>query len=157
MTLTHTVRIERSAQDVFTFLSDFSNDPEWRANVLEMRATGSSTAPGGIWSRQIEVRKVPGRTIETEAVITAFEPPGRITIQRASGPIRPVATYELEQQGAETMVRFRLGVSLQGIKILAWPLVALFLSLAVRPSLKPDFERLRNILEAEAKAPRDGR
>ncbi len=147
MKLSHKVEISRQPEDVFAFLSDFSNDPRWRANVLEMRAIGTESALGGAWSRQIEVRWVPGRTIETEAVITAFEPPRLITVQRASGPIRPSAIYELARGGAGTILYFRLEVPLKGLKVLAAPLVALFLNLVVRPTLGPDFNRLKSILE----------
>jgi hypothetical protein len=147
MTITHIVGIKRSSEDVFAFLSDFSNDPQWRANVVEMRAIGVESELGGIWSRQVEVRKVPRRMVETVAIITSFEFPRRLTVQRASGPIRPAATYELEEHSGETLLRFRLDVSLTGMSILLRPLVALFLARIVRPSLDPDFGRLKEILE----------
>jgi hypothetical protein len=146
--LAHRVKIHRPPEEVFTFLSDFANDSKWRANVLEMRALGSQSAMGGVWSRQIEKRRVPGRTIETEAVITAFEPPTRLTVQRASGLIRPSATYEIEATDAGTILCFCLEIPTRRFGILAWPFVALFLHLVVRPGLGPDFERLKRIIEA---------
>jgi hypothetical protein len=133
---------------VFAFLSDFSNDPKWRANVVQMKPLGRAEESGGVWSRQIEVRKVPGRTVESEAVVTAFEPGATLSVQRASGPIRPHAIYRLTPAGAGTRLHFELQIALTGAAWLAFPLVWLFVTLAIRPVLPKDFGRLKQLLEA---------
>lgn len=134
---------------VFAFLANFANDELWRAHVIEMRSSGAKEdANGGVWSRQTEVRKVQGRLVETEAMVTAFDPPVRLAARRASGPVRPEAIYELRSTDSGTRLRFRLEVALAGITWLAWPLVMLFLFLTVRPALRSDFDRLRTLLES---------
>lgn len=142
------VEVDRSPAEVFGFLADFSNDPRWRANVVEMIPLGRpSDALGGIWSRQVEVRKVPGRQLRTEAVITAFEPPRRIAFRRADGPIRPEGTYVLGDLGGRTRLDFSIAVNLEGGARVIAPLVALMLAAVVRPALPADFGRLKALVE----------
>jgi len=107
-----------------------------------MKPLGSAGDVGGVWSRQVEVRKVPGKVVETEAVITAFEPGQRLAVQRASGAIRPHAIYRLEPAGTGTRIAFELDIALRGATWLALPLVWLFMMLAIRPVLPKDFARL---------------
>jgi hypothetical protein len=137
------VEIPAPPARVFGYLADFANDVHWRANVVAMRPLGAATDPnGGVWSRQIEVRKVPGRQIETEAIVTRFEPGTCLAVRRASGPIRPEARYDLAPTAAGTRLRFALVVALDGPRRVLLPLVALALFFAVRPSLRRDFDRL---------------
>ena len=146
--MSYEIRIARDPSDVFGVLANFENDVRWRANVVEMRPLGKVADLGGEWSRQTERRKVPGRVVETEAVITSFVPPFRLAVQRASGPVRPEAIYELSPDSSGgTKLHFRLDVVLAGWTWLLWPLLVLFLYVAVRPALPGDFERLRALLQ----------
>lgn len=148
------IEIDRPPAAIFRFLADFSNDPRWRANVVEMLPLGRPTdALGGIWSRQVEVRKVPGRRLRTEAVITAFEPPRRIAFRRADGPIRPEGVYALSDLGGRTRLDFSIAVDLEGAARLLAPLVALLLAAVVRPALEGDFTRLKALLEQSRTGP----
>jgi hypothetical protein len=142
------IEIARTPDAVFAFLADFANDPSWRANVVAMRPMGEPGDLGGVWSRQIEVRRVPGRAVESEAVVTVFEPPKALSVQRASGPIRPEAHYRLEPAGAGTRLSFRLEIALAGAAWVALPVVWLFMQLAIRPTLPGDLARLKRLLEA---------
>lgn len=143
------IEIARSPADVFTYVADFSNDVAWRSNVIAMKPLGAATDVGGIWSRQIEVRKVPGKTVETEAVITVFEPGQELIVQRASGPVRPAARYAMSPHGAGTRLTFELDVALRGATVLLFPLVWLFLALAIRPAVRKDLARLKERLEQQ--------
>jgi hypothetical protein len=144
------VHLRHSPAAVFAYLADFGHDPRWRSNVVAMRALGQPGDVGGVWSRQIEVRKVPGRLIETEAVVVAYEPARELAVQRAGGPIRPRARYRLSPEGPGTRLDFELEVDLRGWTWLAAPAVWLFLLLLVRPSLAGDFARLAAALDAAA-------
>jgi hypothetical protein len=145
----HAIEIARPAADVFAFIAEFANDPRWRANVVEMQPLGEATAPGGAWSRQREIRTVPGgRRVATDAVITLFEPPSCLEVQRASGPVRPQARYELTALAADrTRLELTLEVGLAGVTWLFWPAVVVFLYALVRPSMPADLGRLRACLE----------
>jgi hypothetical protein len=149
--LTQEIDIARAPDVVFAFLADFANDPKWRANVIAMRPLGRPEDTGGVWSRQIEVRQVPGRTVESEAVVAVYDPPRTLSVKRAGGPIRPEATYRLEPSGPNgdgTRLTFRLEIPLAGAAWLALPAVWLFMRLAIRPVLPADLARLKHLLEA---------
>ena len=149
----HMIEIGARPERVFSVLADFSNDPKWRSKVVEMIPLGAAgDALGGIWSRQVEVRQVPGRQIRTEAVITAFEPSRKIGFKRASGPIRPEGTYTLTDLGGRARLEFRLDVTLAGAQVLLTPLIALMLAAIVRPTLPGDFMRLKMLVEAAGHA-----
>jgi hypothetical protein len=141
------VEISRPPSAVFDFLADFSHDPKWRANVVEMVPLGSAEDRGGVWSRQIERRQVPGRIIETAAVITSFERPRRLAVRRATGPVRPTAVYELSELDGGCRIDFRVEVELTGAKLLLTPLVVFLLNAMVKPALPGDFGRLKPLLE----------
>ena len=145
--ITYQIDIASPPSTVFAFLEDFSNDSKWRANVVEMKPLGEPGDRGGVWSRQIEVRKVPGRTVETEAVVTAYERDRLLSVRRATGAIRPEATYRLEPAAGGTRLSFELEIALSGATWLALPLVWTFATLAIRPVLPKDFARLKAILE----------
>jgi hypothetical protein len=141
------IHIARPPDAVFAYLADFSNDPHWRANVLAMRPLGNPQDLGGIWSRQVEVRRVPGRTVESHAAITTYAPPRELAVRRATGPIRPEARYRLTPQNGGTHLSFHLQIPLAGPSWLALPAVWLLLRLLVAPTLPQDLARLKQALE----------
>lgn len=143
----YSISIGRSPEVVFDYLDDFGNDQHWRANVVAMVPQGDEGSSLGIWGRQIERRKVPGRIIETEAELTDRTRPHRLAVRRASGPIRPEAIYELTPTASGTQLEFRVDVKLEGWAILMTPIVMLLLGLVVKPVLPADFGRLKRALE----------
>jgi hypothetical protein len=147
--LRHQVDLARTPDEVFAYLSDFGHDPHWRANVLSMKPLGQPGDLGGVWSRQIEVRRVPGRTMESEAVVTVSEPGKALSVKRATGLIRPEARYRFEPYRGGTRLSFDLEVALAGATWLLLPAVWLFMELAIRPVLRKDLARLKRLLEAD--------
>jgi Polyketide cyclase / dehydrase and lipid transport len=147
--VSHEVRIGRPPHVAFDYLADFSHDPAWRRGVLAMEPLGDPAGVGGEWGRQIEVRRVPGRTLRTEAEVVEFAPPTLLRVQRATGPIRPIATYRLRGEGTSTRLRFDLTIELRGARRLALPAVLPFLWLVIRPTLPDDLARLKALVEAE--------
>jgi hypothetical protein len=147
--IARSIEIARPVADVFAYVADFANDVAWRANVIEMKPLGNeSDALGGRWSRQIEVRKVPGKIVESEAVVIEWERDAVIAVERASGPIRPRATYRFSPAGQGMRLDFELSIALRGASVLAWPLVQLFMLLAIRPAVPKDLQRVKQRLEA---------
>jgi hypothetical protein len=146
--LRHQVDLARTPDEVFAYLSDFGNDPRWRADVLAMKPLGQPGDPEGVWSRQIEVRRVPGRTVASEAVVTASEPGKALSVRRATGLIRPEARYRFEPYAGGTRLSFELEIALAGATWLLLPAVWLFMQLAIRPVLPKDLARLKRLLEA---------
>ena len=80
--------IDRSAEDVFDFLADGTNNPTWRDGVIEIsRASGE--ALGAIYKQTL--RGPGGRTIAGDYRITEFDRPRRLSFEVIAGPGRPPA------------------------------------------------------------------
>jgi uncharacterized protein YndB with AHSA1/START domain len=138
------VIIERPVEEVFDFMADFSSDAEWRSGVVAMRQTSPQRCVG---ATHVEVRRVPGRTIETPAEVVAFVPNRLITFQRTSGPIRPRGTYRYAPVPGGTRLTFLLEVPLHGAWRALTPAIAPLVALIIRTSRK-DFVRLKALLES---------
>jgi uncharacterized protein YndB with AHSA1/START domain len=109
-----TIRIGRSPETVFAFLTDPTNDPGWRSGVKEMSADGGP----GVGRRIHQVVAGPGgRGIAADIEVTAYEPPTRYAFRTVSGPVRPTGEYRLAPAGADaTDVSFALTAAVAGWK-----------------------------------------
>lgn len=87
-----------------------------------------------------------GKRMETPASIIGYERNKRLEVQRASGPIRPIACYLYEASGDSTRLTLVLSVPLHGAIILTTPLVALLLGLIMR-AVPADFAKLKALLD----------
>jgi Polyketide cyclase / dehydrase and lipid transport len=130
---------------VFRYLVEL-NDAQWRSSVLEMRLL--SPSPDGVGARHVEVRRVPGRTLETVAEVTVYEPNRRWAVRRASGPVRPEITYHLVPTPAGTRLRFTFDIAvLSGAARVLRASVPLVRRLIHRGFAK-DLDRLKRRLES---------
>jgi uncharacterized protein YndB with AHSA1/START domain len=112
--------IERPPPEVFSFLADPENDPQWRSGVLEIRRISGQ----GVGERFRQGVKGPGgRRIDADIEITELQPDVLIGFRAISGPVRPAGRYELEPVANGTRVRFSLNVELKGAKRLMQPMV----------------------------------
>ena len=108
----YSITIHRPVSQVFAFMEDFQTDPLWRAHVLEMRITSAQRT--GLGASHIEVREMFGKRLETPASIIGYEHNHRLEVQRASGPIRPIACYLYEASADSTRLTLMLSVPLHG-------------------------------------------
>jgi uncharacterized protein YndB with AHSA1/START domain len=140
----HTVTIGRSAEDVFDYLADGSNNPRWRPGVVEIRRT-SDTAEGGATYRQV-LRGPGGRKIAGDYRVTTYDRPGRLDFQVTAGPARPCGTFELTPDGpARTTVTFRLTVKPTGITRVFTPMIARQMQIETR-----QLDNLKDRLESKS-------
>jgi uncharacterized protein YndB with AHSA1/START domain len=117
------VTIRRPAEQVFAYLTDGANDPQWRSGVLEIERTTDADGVGAVY-RQV-LAGPGGRRIPGDYRVTVFDPPRRFEFQVIAGPARPKGTMEFTQRGAEeTEVRFALDVRLRGLMVLLTPMIA---------------------------------
>jgi hypothetical protein len=138
------VIINRPVAEVFAFTANFETDYLWRNGVIEMRKT--SPDPVRVGSTHLEVRKVPGKILESPAIITLYEPNRRVDFQRASGPVRPIGSYRYETVQGGTKLTFILSVPLEGVWKLTTPIIALLVRWVMSGADK-EFARLKNLLE----------
>ncbi len=108
-----TAEIERPIAEVFAFLADGENDPEFSPRVLRMvKKTAGPTAVGTVYASTV---KDAGMKTAREFRISEFEPPVRIRWTEISTNLvtAPEGGYDLESTPAGT-TRLRVYNLLEG-------------------------------------------
>ncbi len=135
----HEVTIRRAPDEVFAFLADGENDPQWRSAVLDVTRV-SGDGPGARYRQGV---KGPfGRRLDADYEVTEYEPGRRLAFRVTAGPVRPRGRYELTPADGGTRVRFALECELSGAKRLMGPGV----SKSMRSEVQ-NLDRLREVLE----------
>jgi len=137
------VRIDRSAEDVYAYASDFRTMPEWRGGVSE--AEQLTDGPVGVGTRIRGGGKVLGRPIGIVIEVTELEPGSRFAYRGAAGPLRTHNIVTFERVAGGTQVTWTDDVELGGIFGLLEPLMGRM----VRRGYEADLARLKAILEAK--------
>ncbi|MDQ6857530.1 MAG: SRPBCC family protein [Chloroflexota bacterium] len=119
----HSVVIDRSVHDVYTYVADGTTAPAWRESVKDIKLV--SGIPGAVGARYEQGMKGPGGRIPADYEIVEAVPDRLLAFQVVAGPARPRGRYEFEQAGGGTRVTFSLDWEPKGIKEkLMAPLVA---------------------------------
>jgi uncharacterized membrane protein len=106
--------------ELFAFLADPENDPQWRSGVLDLKRVSGS----GMGARYAQGVKGPGgRRIAADIEITELTPGETIAFQTVAGPVRPRGRYLLTAADGGTRVRFELEADVKGAKRLLIPMV----------------------------------
>lgn len=137
------VDIERSAADVFEYVSNFENNPT-RQNGMES-AKYTSPAPHGLGATYDQVASFLGREIITSFEVTALEPGRSITITSTSGtfPIEVTRTVDATGEGS-CRASAAVNGSPGGLFKLAGPLMRAM----VGSSVRKDWAALKVLLES---------
>jgi len=138
--------IERSAEDVFAYVSDQSNAVQWQAGLVEVRRL--TDGPCGVGTRHTIVRTFMGRRLAVENEYVAFEPGRRVTFRTTSGPMPLEATYLVEPAEAGAKVTSTIAMDASGFLSLAEPLIAV----GLRREMDAAFRELKRVLEAPVPA-----
>jgi uncharacterized membrane protein len=136
---TSEIVIKCPREDVFVFLANPENDPQWRSGVLDLaRVSGS-----GIGARYAQGVKGPGgRRIPADIEITELTPGEAIAVQTVAGPVRPRGRYELAAADGGTRVRFELEADVKGVKRLLAPVLQKTMNNEVR-----QLDSLKRVIE----------
>ncbi len=136
--------IKRPVEDVWVVISNVENNPTWSSFANEAKQT--SPGPIGVGTTARVVGKFLGRRIESESVITEFEPNRKYSWESKSGPFPLKGSTALEQIDGGTRLNATLEGSPGGFFKLAEPLV---ISMAKR-SFQGDLDNLKDLMEANA-------
>ena len=137
----HEVTIHRPARDVFAFLADGLNGPQWRTGITDIALT-SGSGSGAVYKQG--VKGPGGRRIDADYRVTTYEPDRRLAFVAIAGPVRPTGEYVLEETPDGTRLTFSLDAELGGFK-------KLLMGGAVQKTMDAEVastERLKQVLEA---------
>jgi uncharacterized membrane protein len=136
------VVIDRPVADVFAYITDVRNLPDWQASAEKADWEGDGAV--GVGSRMRERRTFVGRTIETTLEVTAFEPDRLFELESAGGPIPLRVRHEFEPANGSTRVR----VAAEGKPGGLFKLAERMAQKQAERQFTRDFERLKEILES---------
>jgi uncharacterized protein YndB with AHSA1/START domain len=141
-----TTVIDRPIHEVFGFLADGENDPQFSPRVVEIAKT--TDGPAGVGTVYASTVKDAGMKTRREFRITEFDPPTRIrwTEQSKNLVTVPEGGYDLASEGAGTRVTLHNVFEGHGVGKLFAPL-----ALRAARSGADDFgRRIKTAVEASA-------
>ena len=103
-----TIHVQRPVVEVFRFVADARNRPQWDDSVESEELT--SAGPIGVGTTVRTTLRTMGRKYRYDWVITEFQAPWRITITSTSGPLPTTLSYRLTDRVTDTEVGFTVGV-----------------------------------------------
>lgn len=138
-----TIVIDRPVAEVFAFVSDQRNTPQWQGGLVEVQRL--TDGPPGVGTRHVFVRNFLGRRMEGTNEYVAYEPDRLVTFKTTSGP--PLeASYFFEPAGTGTRLTSRVQLHGSGLFGLIEPVVAA----GLRREMKAAFPALKALLESRA-------
>lgn len=137
------VVVRRPGDEVFAYISNFENNPQWQSGQLEARIT--SEGPLRVGSTYDQVATFLGRRIVSSFEILEYEPGYLVKASSTAGsfPITFTRTVKPIEGGSE--VRAVIEGDASGFFKLAEPLMARM----VQRSVNADYQNLKRILEED--------
>ena len=135
------VRIDRSVDEVFDYVSDPRNFPRWNSAVQAVRETSPGTE--GVGATYLMERELPGSRAENDLEVTARERPTKFEIRTTSGPTPFVYRYRFSDDQGATVLHLDAEMELSGLAGALGPLA----SRGVKRGVDSNFADLKQILE----------
>jgi uncharacterized membrane protein len=143
MRVEESIEINRPLEEVFTYVSDVTNFPQWTAHTLDVR-TDTPGPPQQSHRFTLAIKSV-GRRFETPYERTSYEPNRRYTDRAVGGPI-PDQRWDYTFQEVPRGTRLTRAVEAEpgGLVKLLEP----FIERTVQRQLRKDLQTLKDLLEA---------
>lgn len=136
------VVIARPVEEVFAYVVDPDNTPQWTGPVIEAEKT--SEGPVGLGTTSTRVTQFLGRTMEATYEITEFEPNSYYADKTTSGPVPINARISFDSVKDGTKVTIEGEIESAGFFRLAEPILARM----ARRQVATDVQTLKDLLEA---------
>jgi uncharacterized membrane protein len=146
ITLTHEIDIDAPAAIAWQVVADYTRDVDWRDGVVSMVPTPAG--PVHVGTTTAEVMKVAGRTYRNDGEIVAVEAGVRFEWRTTAGAEANGARQVTAIDAGRCRVRLELHVTPTGVNRLLAPVLRKVLD----RGLTADLQRLRDLVEAEARA-----
>jgi uncharacterized membrane protein len=135
------VQINRPLEEVFAFVTDIDNLPQWAGPVTEAKQI--SEGPIGVGTTQTQSAQFLGRQMETTQEVTEYVLNKTVATKSTSGPLPMAIHYFFEPVGNGTKVKFEAELDAKGFFKLAEPIAGRML----QRQTAADAETLKEILE----------
>jgi uncharacterized protein YndB with AHSA1/START domain len=133
--------VRRPIEEVFGFVSDPLNFPQWNSAVRAVRRTGRrGSAAGSTYKME---RDLPSGRVDNEIELFAREHPIAFGIRTTSGPTPFSYRYTFSAAEGQTVLQLDGVVELDGAAVLLSP----FLGRAVKRGVDDNLAELKRILE----------
>ncbi|UCG25589.1 MAG: SRPBCC family protein [Chloroflexota bacterium] len=136
------VIIDRPVEEVFAYIVDPKNTPEWAGPVIEARQTSEGAV--GLGTTSSRITQFLGRTMEATYEITEFEPYEYYADRTTSGPVPINARMSLNPVIGGTELTIEGEIESAGFFKLAEPVLARM----AKRQVATDAQTLKEILEA---------
>jgi uncharacterized membrane protein len=137
------VNIARTPEDVFAYVTDFQQQPEWQDGLVSV--TVETAGPIEVGTRVVHRRKLGPQTVATTSEITAYDPPKIVSFRGLDGPIRGTGSQRVEPAGDGSRVLFEMEMEGRGL------IGKLMLPMARKQAARQvtsSHEKLKRILES---------
>ena len=142
MTMSASIEITRPAADVFDYIANMELNPTWQGGMRECHFT--SEPPLDVGTTYAQVASFLGRRIETNFIVTDFEPDESITIESVESTFPIKVTRTVEALGPNhCRVSARIEGGPGGLLALLSPLM----KPVAQRSVRGDYRRLKSLLE----------
>ena len=144
VTVKMNVIINRSIEEVFSFVSEVDKIPLWAGPVTEAKLT--SEGPVGVGSTSTKVQHILGRKMDADYEVTEYEQNRIFSEKTTSGPLVIESRIILEAANGGTSVTVEADVEAGGFFKIAEPVLAN----VVKRQVNTDFGNLKDLLESKS-------
>lgn len=135
--------INRPIEEVFAFVADQTNAPQWQDGLLEVRRI--TAGPLGVGTKHTAARKFLGRKLELTNEYIKYEPNRQVTFKGESGAMRFESSYLTESTTNGTKLTSQMQMEQGGLFSLAEPMIAK----SLKRDFAADFRALKTLLESQ--------
>ena len=134
--------INRPIAEVFAFVANFENHPQWEKNFQEVKRL--TLSPTGVGTTYRCVLKLPGQTATSKFEITEYEANKKIAFEgEAAGPAKPKGSFLFEPVAGGTKITLLPRPEFSGIFKLLEPMMSGY----VRKQNEEHLTNLKRLLE----------
>jgi len=138
-----TIYLNCPVNQVFAFLADSKNLPDWQSNLIENEQL--TEGPVRVGTNFREVRRTGPRQSEIQAEVTVYDEVNkRFGIKTITKP-EVTINYALESEAGGTRINYKFVMLTGGMMRLLEPLLAG----SIKKDTDLDFQRLKRILESQ--------
>lgn len=116
---THTAYIERTPEQLFAFMIDFSKAPRWRSLVRRIDIVGNGPVQQG--TQILVTIDVMGKTRQALSEIWSYDPPRRLGFRNTARNVTGEFEYVLAPEGSGTRVTMTCDIRPHGFMWLMIP------------------------------------